>query len=155
MYNGSIPLAVPNQKPTTMTEHFFINGYWKDDKTEFENYIVRSTDDTGYNYGMVDDDIFFYGLSENEIKDILGNENTGLDFVITSYEKLQDQDLKKQEIVFTHNENDYVIEFDVEDQDFWVTIDGWDIHYCEDYNEICVYEYGNYRKSVYSRKIKD
>jgi hypothetical protein len=65
-----------------------------------------------------------------------------------------DQYLNKQEIIFSHNDNDYVIEFDVQDQDFWVTIDGWDIHYCENYNEICVYEYGNYRKSVYSRNIK-
>jgi len=71
-----------------MANYFSINGYWKDDKTEFYGYIVSDTDDTGYNYGLDDEDIFFYGLSENEIKECLNDENTGLDFVITSYTKV-------------------------------------------------------------------
>ena len=64
-----------------------INGYWKDDKSEFSGYIVNEYDDCPK--GMEDDDIFFYGLSETEIQAaIKEGEDTNLDFVITSYEYL-------------------------------------------------------------------
>lgn len=66
-----------------------INGYWKDDKTEFNDLLVREYDDTFY-YGMSeDDDIFYYGLSEGDIvEEIENGENTSLEFVITSHEKV-------------------------------------------------------------------
>ena len=66
-------------------KYFSINGYWKDDKMEFENYIVSV-------YDSEEDDseeIFYYGLSEQEIKEaIKAGENTIFEFVITSYNKL-------------------------------------------------------------------
>jgi hypothetical protein len=59
-----------------------IDGYWNDDKSEFSNYLVKETDDVEEEN---DDEIFFYGLSLNYIKDNLNNENTGMDFTITNY----------------------------------------------------------------------
>ena len=67
-----------------MAEYFSINGYWKDDESEFDGYIVKSTDDREEG----DDDVFFYGLSETEIQEAIGNYDTCLEFIITSYEKV-------------------------------------------------------------------
>ena len=65
-------------------KYFSINGYWKDDKTEFENYIVSiydSEEDDG-------EEIFYCGLNEQEIQEaIKAGEETIFDFVITSYTK--------------------------------------------------------------------
>ena len=62
---------------------FIINGYWKDNQTEFNDYLVTDSQDE-----MDDDNIFYYGLSEDEIKSILNVENNNLEFVITSYNKI-------------------------------------------------------------------
>jgi hypothetical protein len=66
-----------------------INGYWKDDKTEFSGLLVRAYDDTPSDSDKyTDDDIFYYGLCEAEIvSEIENGENTFLEFVILSYEK--------------------------------------------------------------------
>jgi hypothetical protein len=65
---------------------FLINGFWKDDKTKFSDYIVTDYDD---NADDDDDEIFYFGLSEEEIKEaIKSGWNTELEFVITSYSKL-------------------------------------------------------------------
>lgn len=72
---------------------FYISGYWKDDKTEFEDYIVSEFDgfsgdeETGIDgEGLTEDDYFFYGLSERDIQEaIKSGEDTCQDFVITSY----------------------------------------------------------------------
>lgn len=67
-----------------MQMEFLINGYWKDDKSEFNNYLVSSYDDCNE-----DDDVFYYGMDENEIVGaIKDGEQTNLEFVITSYTKL-------------------------------------------------------------------
>jgi len=64
---------------------FLINGYWKNDKTEFYDYVVTDYDDNAED----DDEIFYFGLSESEIqKAIKLGWNTELEFVITSYTKL-------------------------------------------------------------------
>lgn len=60
-----------------------ICGYWNDDKTEFTDYLVKQTHDFDENED--DDNIFYYGLEEDFIKSNLNNENTGLEFTITSY----------------------------------------------------------------------
>jgi len=73
--------------------NFLINGYWKNDKSSFEGYIVREFDDAlgdePNEDGLTDDDIFYYGLSELEIKESIENagvDEDALEFVITSYE---------------------------------------------------------------------
>lgn len=63
---------------------YLISGYWKDDKSEFNNYLVSEFHDVPE--GHKDDDIFYFGLSESNIKEaIKEKENNSLDFVITSY----------------------------------------------------------------------
>lgn len=67
-----------------MSQHFKINGFWKDDKTPFENLVVKEYDDVDEE---TDDLIFFYGLSEKDIQDAIENpQENALDFVITGYE---------------------------------------------------------------------
>lgn len=76
-------------------ELFNISGYWKDDNTSFDDYIVCSYHSFSKKYkrsryDLTEDDIFYYGLSEEDIKEAIENpfENI-LDFVITSYTKLK------------------------------------------------------------------
>lgn len=65
-----------------MSKYFEIEGYWKDDKSEFSG-IMKESDD--YNEEE-DEEVFFYGMDENQIKEtIKAGEDTTLDFVITSY----------------------------------------------------------------------
>lgn len=67
---------------------FKIDGYFVDDNTEFLGYLVTEYDDTPK--GMHDDDIFFYGLSEQDIKDAINSgEPVCGDFIITSYKILK------------------------------------------------------------------
>ncbi len=73
-------------------QYFEIDGYWKDDNTEFEGYIVTNFDDAEVDEegNEVDDNVFFYGLDEEEIKQAIEDgENTGLEFVITDYRKCE------------------------------------------------------------------
>lgn len=66
---------------------FRIEGYWKDDKEPFEDYIVVDVD------GLENEDeveIFFFGLSEeNIIEAIKAGEEWEEDFVITGYELVE------------------------------------------------------------------
>lgn len=80
-----------NLKPDKIAEAnqpkmFRISGYWKDDLDEFEDYLVVSDD---YHKGTPvseDEKIFFYGLNEEDIKQMIEDgEETGEDFVITGY----------------------------------------------------------------------
>ena len=72
-----------------MSKHFEIEGYWKDTKELFSGYIVREFDDAVEDESL-DDQIFFYGLSEEDIQQaIQDKDNTVLDFVITNYEKVE------------------------------------------------------------------
>jgi len=66
-----------------MSNYFTISGYFVDDHSEFTNYTVKDTHDV---LSEQDEDIFYYGISEEEIKQaIIDGENTTSDFVITSY----------------------------------------------------------------------
>jgi hypothetical protein len=71
-----------------MSKYFSIDGYWKDDESEFEGYIVKEFEDTEPT-DVEDEKIFFYGLSEPEIQYMIGNPDNGVqDFVITSYQEV-------------------------------------------------------------------
>lgn len=68
-------------------KYLYINGYWKNDKSEFNDYMVSTYDDSN-DEDEDEDIIFFYGLSEENVKEAINlKENTMLDFVITSYYK--------------------------------------------------------------------
>jgi hypothetical protein len=73
-----------------MSKYFKIAGYFKDDKSEFDDYIVKEYDDAEEDEDR-DLQIFYYGLSENEIIQAIadGEDNGILDFVITSYEETE------------------------------------------------------------------
>ena len=65
---------------------YSISGYWKDDQSEFDGQLVTDCDSCPE--GMDDGDIFYYGLSEEDIQDSIESKGQdGLEFVITSYEK--------------------------------------------------------------------
>ncbi len=66
---------------------FVVSGYYKDDKSEFSNYLISEFDEDEVPKGFDDDDIFYYGMSEKELKN--SSENDGNDFVITEYKRLK------------------------------------------------------------------
>ena len=69
-----------------MREFFEIDGYWKDDKETFQGYIVTNFEDIP---DETDDDIFYYGFDEQELKDCIElGEETIHEFVITGYTKI-------------------------------------------------------------------
>lgn len=71
-----------------MCKYFEIDGYWKDDLSEFSGNIIREYDDSDENE-EIDNLIFYYGLSEADIIDAIENpDGNGLEFVITSYKDI-------------------------------------------------------------------
>ena len=76
-----LSVRVEVMKQYTRLPHIIVDGYWVDDRTEFEGYVISQTHDVEED----DNSIFFYGLSESQIAESLGKE-TGADFVITRYE---------------------------------------------------------------------
>ena len=71
-----------------MSKYFSIDGYYKDDKSEFSGYIVKEFDDVEADE-QADDRILYYGLSESEIQGAIADGGDDmLDFVITSYEEI-------------------------------------------------------------------
>lgn len=72
-----------------MSKYFIIDGYWKDDLLEFRDCIVREYDDSAEDQEL-DDEIFYYGLSEAEILESINNpDESGLEFVITNYKEIK------------------------------------------------------------------
>jgi hypothetical protein len=70
-----------------MAKVFLISGYWKDDKTEFEHFLVTDIDHTPE--GWEDEDFFYFGLSEKDLKEGLNSEETALEFVVTQYDEIE------------------------------------------------------------------
>lgn len=69
--------------------YFLINGFFKDDKSEFSGYLVYEYDGVEDEFALDDDNIFYYDLSENDIIEAIEKGwETSLDFVITGYEKI-------------------------------------------------------------------
>ena len=67
---------------------YSISGYWKDDQDEFEDYLVCDDEYNKDAHDAIDEKIFFYGLSKEDIEQMIEDgEETGEDFVITSYKK--------------------------------------------------------------------
>jgi hypothetical protein len=71
-----------------MSKYFSISGYWKDDHTEFNGNIVKEYDDAEEDEDL-DNQVFYYGLSELDIQDAIANPDENiLEFVITSYKEI-------------------------------------------------------------------
>lgn len=74
--------------PKYRQDFFLINGFYKDDKTKFSDYLVYAYDCAPEDEEINENDIFFFGLSEEELKEAISLKwKTSHDFVITSYEK--------------------------------------------------------------------
>jgi len=72
-----------------MRKYFLISGYWLDDGSEFYDYLVTNFDDEEEDGRFSDEDIFFYGMEEQEIVDaIKAGGHTLQDFAITSYREI-------------------------------------------------------------------
>lgn len=73
-----------------MRKYFEISGYWKDDSEEFEGYLVTNYDDHEEGVEYNEDDIFYFGLEERDIQEIIEDgEDTIEDFVITGYKEVE------------------------------------------------------------------
>lgn len=74
------------------TERYFeISGYWLPDNSEFDGNIVTDYDsfNEDNDFGFKEEDIFFYGLSEEDIKkSIADGRSDSVFFVITDYKEL-------------------------------------------------------------------
>ena len=78
-----------------MSKYFEIDGYYIDDKSEFSGYVVKEFDDVEEDEDL-DNKIFFYGLSEKDIKGVIEDEKNGVfsscvDFTITAYREIDFQ----------------------------------------------------------------
>ena len=70
-----------------MREYYTVDGYWKDDKSEFRDLIVTNFDDVEENGMFGEDEVFLFGFSEQmleELKDVNNND----DFIVTNYTKI-------------------------------------------------------------------
>lgn len=73
------------RKKKTVSKYFAVAGFWKDNGEPFSGLIVKEFDDI---IEGEDDSIFYYGLSEDAIKEaIKQGKDTIFDFVITHYKK--------------------------------------------------------------------
>lgn len=66
-----------------MSRYFSISGYYKDDGSEFEGYIVKEFHDADE---WDDDNVFYYGLSERDLRE--SSFDDCLEFVVTSFEEI-------------------------------------------------------------------
>lgn len=72
-----------------MREYFTITGYWKDTNENFDGYIVTNFDDVEENDIYSEDDIFFFGLSEDDLIEAVAlGWDTMHDFIITNYTRI-------------------------------------------------------------------
>lgn len=72
---------------TETSKYFSVSGYWKDGKTEFENYTIKEFDDVDENE---DREIFYYGLSASDIETLITEgDKSNQEFVITSYKEVK------------------------------------------------------------------
>jgi len=58
-------------------------------------------------------------------------------------------------IVFRHNDKVHSMVIRPTEPDWWTSYGGFDVHYCEDYNQICVYELDSNYIAIHKQKIKD
>jgi len=66
-----------------------------------------------------------------------------------------DLDINIKTIEFMDNDIKHTFTFNVIHSEFWFCEDGYDIHYCEDDNEICVYKQDDTTKTIYSETIQN
>ena len=85
--NASIEISADAYSLTKrVSKYFSVSGFWKDDKVKFDGYIIKELDEFDETEDL---DIFFYGLSESDIKKLIIKKwDSEHEFVITSYEEI-------------------------------------------------------------------
>jgi hypothetical protein len=58
-------------------------------------------------------------------------------------------------MVFHHNDKVHLMVIHPEDSDWWASVDGFDVHYCEEYNSVCVYESDSNYILIHKQEIKE
>ena len=72
-----------------MRKYFTISGFWKNDNAGFDNYLVTNFNEYDPKGDFNEEDIFYYGLSESDIKKMIQNpKSSAEDFTITSYKQI-------------------------------------------------------------------
>lgn len=56
-------------------------------------------------------------------------------------------------IVFRHDDKIHSMVIRPEDADWWTSVDDFDVHYCEDYNQISIYKSDNNYVTIHKQKI--
>lgn len=56
-------------------------------------------------------------------------------------------------IIFLDGSELHSITITPEEADWWTSVGEYDIHYCEDYNEICVYKSQGYSTTIHKQVI--
>lgn len=78
-----------------MAKLFRIEGYWKDDYTHIGSALVYEYDECPE--WLNDDEIFFFGLSESDIIDLIHDgEGSPHEFVIDSYECVDEYEIPER-----------------------------------------------------------
>jgi len=67
---------------------FSIDGYYADDKDEFQGYAVAESHHAPD--GWDDTNIFYYGLSESDIQEAISSGKPVDDFVIVGYTVIEE-----------------------------------------------------------------
>lgn len=84
---GDVELLEWAGVPENGLKVFRVNGYWEDDKDNpISGYLIAESDSIDGNRVFNDEDIFYYGMSEQEIKDAIQNKESIDGFIITGYE---------------------------------------------------------------------
>lgn len=99
----------------------------------------------------------FY-LNEHELTNLYGHPNYSYDTLKKYHEEYKNREKYPfvQDIEFVHNNRLVKISFIVNLNDQWVSVEGYDIHYCEFYNDIEVYTTDNGKVDiVHTQKISN
>jgi len=71
-------------------KYYNITGFWKDTLENFTDRIVASYEYNETVPDHIDEQIFFYGLDENNLKaSVLSGWDNDLDFVIVEFEEVE------------------------------------------------------------------
>lgn len=71
-------------------KYYNITGFWKDTLENFENRIVASEEYNETIPEYIDEQIFFYGLDENDLEaSVFHGWDTDLEFVIVEFEETE------------------------------------------------------------------
>lgn len=123
-----------------------------------EAIIFRSLNDFIKHVYFGDPDVSCYYALEEDLSKLYECPEYKFEALVPVMRRLssrKDRREKPQQEILEFNDGGVMhrIVFIVAEPDHWFSVRGYDVHYCEDYNDIVVYKEGTYNE-IYSRKIK-